>query len=94
MPASGDFDGGTRVHFVGQYLGASLSDVVSVMLGNNPCVDLHWTSALDIDCLSTNEVRNEGPVKVSVITVIGGASMFGSQDLVFSFDRGLILDVA
>lgn len=88
VPTSGDFEGGTRVHIGGQYLGTSLVDIIAVNFGENPCVDVHWNSASDIDCLSTNDIRNEGPVLVTMTTVVGGASVFGTQNVVFTFNKG------
>ena len=89
VPAFGDFEGGTRIHFSGQYLGSSIDDVLSVSLGVNPCIDIHWTSTSDIDCLSTNEGHIEGLVKVSMNTVLGGVSVFGAQDVQYSFEKGV-----
>ena len=88
VPTSGDFEGGTRVHIGGRNLGASFAEIVAVNVGGNPCVDIHWISASNIDCLSTNGLRNEGPLLVTMTTVDGGASVFGAQDVVFTIVKG------
>jgi hypothetical protein len=81
-PDNGPENGGTRVVITGERLGRNATDITSVVLVTEPCVDVEWTNSTHIAC--TSGPKEEGGKGSVVITTLSGG--ISHSDLKCAFD--------
>ncbi|XP_072180999.1 plexin-B1-like [Diadema setosum] len=87
-PTSGPMEGNTRVEVSGTDLGASFSDVVSVMIGDSNCslagMESYYQPGLSVSCLTAPGAR-DGTGRVTVTVAGQGASRQATSSQAYTY---------